>query len=615
MQTLPRDLEEARNCAFTGQYESSVAFFDKVLYHLQQHIEDVRDSKERAQWEKLRDQINTEVNVVKDLQIELQWFKDKVPLGVSGGGEIRPSSARKKYDFSQPPPLVTPQLQQAPDPMVWPPPTPDASRPRPTSKTKLRPQPVAAPALPSWARARVDNAAPASNGGYAAAAANGGSPAAAPAATAAKRRTAAAQGSSAAASSAAANAKPNMRMFDDYDRAAALASAAGNAGSKARPAAAARPGGGGYAQQKAKPAANKQAEAAAAEPEGTSHDDTAVDGGRPKFVPSNPGDKELAEMIEREMLELEPGVHWADIAGLAEAKRLLEETVVLPLLMPDFFTGIRRPWKGVLMFGPPGTGKTLLAKAVATECGTTFFNITASSLASKWRGDSEKLVRLLFEMARFYAPSTIFIDEIDSVASARGGEGEHESSRRVKSELLVQMDGVGSASAAVAAQQQQDRDKQALGEDGQPASPPPKKTVIVLGATNFPWSLDEAVRRRLEKRIYIPLPDLESRTALFTICLKGIKCADDVDAAELAARVEGYSGADITNICRDASFMAMRKRIQGLSAQEIRNLPKADVDLPGTQDDFVQAIGKINPSVAPADIKRHEAWRDEFGSA
>jgi len=111
-----------------------------------------------------------------------------------------------------------------------------------------------------------------------------------------------------------------------------------------------------------------------------------------------------------------PNVTFDDIAGLQDCKKCLREAVLLPLFMPEFFTGIRRPWRGVLMFGPPGTGKTMLAKAVAAQGKTTFFNVSASSLASKYRGESEKLVRLLFEMAQFHAPSTIFMDEIDALA-------------------------------------------------------------------------------------------------------------------------------------------------------------------------------------------------------
>lgn len=146
----------------------------------------------------------------------------------------------------------------------------------------------------------------------------------------------------------------------------------------------------------------------------------------------------------------------------------------------------------------------MLAKAVATMGKTTFFNVSSSSLASKWRGESEKLVRILFEMARFYAPSTVFIDEVDSIASKRGS-GDHESSKKLKTEFFIQMDGVSSEAAA---EPNEENKGEAL------------KNVMVLAATNRPWDLDEAMIRRLEKRIYVPLPGEKGRRVLFDINLK-----------------------------------------------------------------------------------------------
>merc|ERR1712227_343154 len=212
---------------------------------------------------------------------------------------------------------------------------------------------------------------------------------------------------------------------------------------------------------------------------------------------------------------------------------------------------------------------------------------------SKYRGESEKLVRLLFDMARFYAPSTIFIDEIDSIGSKRGTGDEHESSRRVKSELLVQMDGVDGAVG---------------GDDA-------TKMVMVLAATNFPWDIDEALRRRLEKRIYIPLPTEEGRGALLKINLKEVEIAEDVDSKIIAKKLEGYSGADITNVCRDASMMSMRRKIAGLRPSEIRNLNRDELDLPVTKQDFLEAISKCNKSVSKEDLDKYEKWMEEFGSS
>jgi katanin p60 ATPase-containing subunit A1 len=260
----------------------------------------------------------------------------------------------------------------------------------------------------------------------------------------------------------------------------------------------------------------------------------------------------------------------------------------------------------------------MLAKAVAAECNTTFFSVSASTLSSKWRGESEKLVRLLFEMARHHAPSTIFFDEIDSLAGSRGGAGEHESSRRVKTELMVQMDGAGTGSSAA---ESADMSTLSAGS-GDSVS----KLVMVLAATNTPWHLDEALRRRLEKRIYIPLPDAEGRRELFRISMREVEVAADVDFDRLGVLSEGYSGADIANVCRDAAMMGIRRlmdeaRASGMSSKDIERMLKEQhreseegLQSPVTQGDFLAAVAKVNKSVGENDLKRFSDWMDEYGS-
>lgn len=304
-------------------------------------------------------------------------------------------------------------------------------------------------------------------------------------------------------------------------------------------------------------------------------------------------------MLERDVVSKNPNVSFDDIAELDDAKRVLQEAVVLPLLMPDYFRGIRRPWKGVCLFGPPGTGKTMLAKAVATMGKTTFFNVSASSLASKWRGESEKLVRILFEMARFYAPSTVFIDEVDSVASKRGG-GDHESSKKMKTEFFIQMDGVSSEAASEPDEENKD---EAL------------KNVMVLAATNRPWDLDEAMIRRLEKRIYVPLPKEKGRRVLFDINLKNTKLCKNIDWDSLVEKTKGYSGADINNVCREAALMPMRRQILGkkLNVAEIAE-KKEEFDVPLKMEDFIDALKNVKTSVGTGFLKEYQDWMKEFGS-
>ncbi|KAG1703126.1 hypothetical protein DVH05_008038 [Phytophthora capsici] len=289
---------------------------------------------------------------------------------------------------------------------------------------------------------------------------------------------------------------------------------------------------------------------------------------------------EHAHTILDEVLDRSPGVYWTDIAGLGVAKQILQEAVILPTLRPDLFTGLRAPPRGVLLFGPPGTGKTLLAKAVATEAKATFFNISASSLTSKWVGEGEKLVRALFEMARELQPSVVFMDEIDALLSTRSAS-ENEASRRIKNQFFTELDGAASS--------QEDR-------------------ILIMGATNLPQELDEAIVRRLEKRIYVPLPDASSREGLVLHLLGSQKYSlSSKDIKNIVKATEGYSGSDLKAVCKDAALGPIRElgaKVANVKAENVRGINSSD---------FHVALTRVRPSVSLTTIEALVAWNEQYG--
>ncbi|XP_059711410.1 fidgetin-like protein 1 [Haemorhous mexicanus] len=289
----------------------------------------------------------------------------------------------------------------------------------------------------------------------------------------------------------------------------------------------------------------------------------------------------MVELIMHEIMDHGPPVSWDDIAGVEFAKATIKEIVVWPMLRPDIFTGLRGPPKGILLFGPPGTGKTLIGKCIACQSGATFFSISASSLTSKWVGEGEKMVRALFAVARCQQPAVIFIDEIDSLLSQRG-EGEHESSRRIKTEFLVQLDGATTSS--------EDR-------------------ILVVGATNRPQEIDEAARRRLVKRLYIPLPEGSARKQIVTRLMAKEHCSLNEEEIKLIVqKTDGFSGADMTQLCREASLGPIRS----LQSMDIATITPEQVR-PISFLDFESALRTVRPSVSPKDLELYETWNQTFG--
>lgn len=284
----------------------------------------------------------------------------------------------------------------------------------------------------------------------------------------------------------------------------------------------------------------------------------------------------LLDMIYSEVMVPEEKTGWEDIAGLSGVKNAIKEVIVWPMLRPDIFRGLRGPPKALLLFGPPGTGKTLIGKCIASQSKSTFFSISASSLTSKWVGEGEKLVRALFVAATAKAPSVVFIDEIDSLLMRRT-DGEQECTRRIKTEFLVQMDGAKKC------------------EDN----------VLVVGATNRPQEIDEAARRRFVKRLYVPLPDQEGRREMIRKIGKNEYTLTDAEVDELARILEGYSGSDVFNLCREAAMEPIR---------EVEQLEALSVLRPIVLGDFLKATRQIRKSVSTSDLASYEAWNREYGS-
>ncbi len=277
--------------------------------------------------------------------------------------------------------------------------------------------------------------------------------------------------------------------------------------------------------------------------------------------------KEIVPSGLREIYIEVPEVKWDDIGGLGEAKQELREAVEWPLKYPEAFKrmGIRPP-RGILLFGPPGCGKTLLAKAVATESGANFIAIRGPEILSKWVGESEKAIREIFRKARQAAPAVIFFDEIDAIAPARGLAADTHVTERIVSQLLTEMDGIERL-----------------------------ENVVVIAATNRPDILDPALLRpgRFDKLIYVPPPDKKARLEILKIHTRKMPLADDVDLNRIAEMTEGYSGADLEALVREAALMALREDINA-KVVEMRH--------------FEEARKKIKPSITQDMIRFYNAW-------
>ncbi|GMH01158.1 hypothetical protein Nepgr_002997 [Nepenthes gracilis] len=293
------------------------------------------------------------------------------------------------------------------------------------------------------------------------------------------------------------------------------------------------------------------------------------------------------------------GVTFDDIGALENVKDTLKELVMLPLQRPELFCKgqLTKPCKGILLFGPPGTGKTMLAKAVATEAGANFINISMSSITSKWFGEGEKYVKAVFSLASKIAPSVVFVDEVDSMLGRRENPGEHEAMRKMKNEFMVNWDGLRTKDT---------------------------ERVLVLAATNRPFDLDEAVIRRLPRRLMVNLPDAPNRAKILKVILAKEELSPDTDLDAIANMTDGYSGSDLKNLCVAAAHRPIReilekeKRECEAALAEGRPSPplsgSADIR-PLNMEDFRHAHDQVCASVSSESVNMTELqqWNELYG--
>ncbi|WP_340820417.1 CDC48 family AAA ATPase [Methanolobus sp. WCC4] len=294
--------------------------------------------------------------------------------------------------------------------------------------------------------------------------------------------------------------------------------------------------------------------------------------------------KNIEPSAMREVFVEVPYVSWDDIGGLEGAKQELAEAVEWPLKYPGLFDAVKtKPPRGIMLFGPPGTGKTMLAKAVATESEANFISIKGPELLSRYVGESERAVRETFRKAKQAAPTIVFFDEIDSMASERGSSVDAHTTERVVSQILTEIDGVEEL-----------------------------KDVVIIAATNRPDIVDPALLRpgRFDRLIYVRPPDRESREKIFGIHLEDKPLADDVSIKELAEITEGYVGADIESICREASMLALREVITpGLDPEEA--MEKA-AGIKVTAEHFMKAKKRVRPTTSRSAMSFYEQSAESF---